>query len=76
MRTMSNNLLIDKVKIARRFQRSIRIDTDLNTSTSLEGFVCPQSSKDVLISMANQVSETRQCSFTWTGPYGLSLIHI
>ena len=67
---MSENLLINEVKIARRFQRSIRIDTDLNTTRSLEGFVCPQSSKDVLLSMANQVSESGQCSFTWTGPYG------
>jgi len=40
--TRGNELmaLSDRVHIARRFQRSIRIDSDLNTSESLEGFIC------------------------------------
>ena len=59
-----------RVSIARRFLRSIRIDTDLGEAAALEGFVCPQSSADVLISMARHVSETGQGAFTWTGPYG------
>ena len=60
----------EHVRISRRFQRSIRIDTDLGEATSLEGFVCPQSSVDVLVTMARHVSETGQGAFTWTGPYG------
>lgn len=62
--------LNERVHIARRFQRSVRIDTDLGNEAGLEGFVCPQSSIDVLITMAHHVSETSQGAFTWTGPYG------
>ena len=62
--------LTDRVRIARRFQRSIRIDTDLKETTALEGFVCPQSSAVLLETMAHHVSETGQGAFTWTGPYG------
>ena len=59
-----------RVRIARRFLRSVRIDADLGDASALEGFVCPQSSADVLIMMARHVSETGQGAFTWTGPYG------
>ena len=59
-----------RVRIARRFLRSIRIDTDFADASSLEGFVCPQSFADVLLTMARHVSETGQAAFTWTGPYG------
>ena len=62
--------LNERVRIARRFLRSVRIDTDLGEATALEGFVCPQSSADVLITMVRHVSETGQGAFTWTGPYG------
>jgi hypothetical protein len=62
--------LADRVHIARRFQRSIRIDTDLGDKNALDGFVCPASSGDVLRTMARHVSETGQGAFTWTGPYG------
>jgi len=62
--------LNEHVRIARRFQRSIRIDADLGKESALEGFVCPQSSADVLTTLARHVSETRQGAFTWTGPYG------
>ena len=60
----------EHVRISRRFLRSIRIDTDLAEATALEGFVCPQSSADVLITMARHVFEARQGAFIWTGPYG------
>ena len=63
-------MLKEHVHIARRFLRSIRIDTDLTESSALEGFICPQSSSDVLMGMARHVSETGQGAFTWTGPYG------
>jgi len=62
--------LADRVYIARRFQRSIRIDTDLGEASAIEGFVCPRSSTDVLLAMARHVAEVRQGAFTWTGPYG------
>ena len=59
-----------RVRIARRFLRSVRIDADLGETGALEGFVCPQSSAEVLLSLARHVSETGQGAFTWTGPYG------
>ena len=62
--------LNERVRIARRFLRSIRIDADLGDAAAIEGFVCPQSSADVLVTMARHVSETGQGAFTWTGPYG------
>jgi len=62
--------LADRIRIARRFLRSIRIDSDLGEPEALDGFVCPQSSADVLLTMARHVSETGQGAFTWTGPYG------
>lgn len=60
----------ERVRIARRFLRSIRIDTDLGDAQALEGYICPQSSADVLLTMARHVSETGQGAFTWTGPFG------
>lgn len=62
--------LLDEVTVARRFQRSIRIDTDLTSPDALIGFVCPESSAAVLTSMATHLKETGQAAFTWTGPYG------
>ena len=62
--------LADRIRIARRFLRSIRIDSDLGEPEALDGFVCPQSSADILLTMARHVSETGQGAFTWTGPYG------
>ena len=62
--------LAEHVHIARRFQRAIRIDTDLTSLSALEGFICPQSSAEVLQTMARHVGETGQGAFTWTGPYG------
>ena len=62
--------LNERVHIARRFLRSIRIDADLDTSSALEGFVCPASSARVLETMTRHVSETGQGAFIWTGPYG------
>lgn len=62
--------LVDKVYIAPRFQRAIRIDVDLGKAESLDGFLCPQSSVDVLSAMAKHVADTKQGAFTWTGPYG------
>lgn len=62
--------LIEQVYIAPRFQRAIRIDIDVDQPESLDGFMCPQSSVDVLSAMAKHVADTKQGAFTWTGPYG------
>ena len=62
--------LNERVHIARRFLRSIRIDADLDRTSALEGFVCPASSARVLENMARHVAEAGQGAFTWTGPYG------
>lgn len=62
--------LIDQIRIAGRFHRSVRIDTDINDSEALSGFICPRSSADVLENLARHVADTGQGAFTWTGPYG------
>ncbi|WP_119396943.1 ATP-binding protein [Pannonibacter phragmitetus] len=61
---------LETIKVIRRFQRSIRIDADLGDAEALEGFVCPQSSADVLLNMARHADKTGHTAFTWTGPYG------
>ena len=62
--------LADRVAVSRRFQRSVRIDTDLDHPLALDGFVCPESSAVVLQSMARHLAESGHGAFTWTGPYG------
>ncbi|MDK3075502.1 hypothetical protein QO034_20715 [Sedimentitalea sp. JM2-8] len=63
-------MLSETVNIGRRFQRSIKIDSDYNNLKALEGFICPKSSADVLEAVAQHVSDTGHAAFTWTGPYG------
>lgn len=62
--------LVDRVRITRRFQRAIRIDTDIGKSAALEGYICPRSSAEALETMARHVEDNGQGAFTWTGPYG------
>ena len=62
--------LAELVHVGRRYQRAIRIDSDFGDISALEGFVCPQSSAEVLETMAHHALETSQGAFTWTGPYG------
>lgn len=62
--------LADRIRIARRFQRAIRIDSDLGDPRALDGFICPRSSGEVLETMALHIAENSQGAFTWTGPYG------
>ena len=63
-------VLADRINVARRYQRAIRIDTDFGDPSALEGFICPPSSADVLEVMAHHALKTGQGAFTWTGPYG------
>ena len=58
------------VRIERRFLRSVRIDSDLGDSRAINGFVCPESYTNVLLTMFQHIADTRQGAFTWTGPYG------
>src|SRR5476649_735993 len=62
--------LREHVRIARRFQRAIRIDSDLRDPQALEGFICPRSAAEILLMMGRHVADTKQAAFTWTGPYG------
>lgn len=62
--------LSDRVRVKRRFLRSVRIDTDLGAANALEGFVCPTSFLEVLGEMARHFRDSNQGAFTWTGPYG------
>ena len=62
--------LLDRVRVAPRFQRAIRIDTDFDDPRALEGFICPASAAEVLLGMGRHVAQTGHAAFTWTGPYG------
>ena len=62
--------LADRVHVAHRFQRAVRIDLDFRAPEALDGFICPPSSAEVLKTMARHVSEGGHGAFTWTGPYG------
>ena len=44
--------LSEHVRVARRFRRSVRLETDLSDAAALEGFKCPASSEAVLTAMA------------------------
>jgi hypothetical protein len=63
-------MLSEAVTVARRFQRSVRIDTDLRAPAALHGFVCQGSGSAALKTMARLITDSGQCAFTWTGPYG------
>lgn len=58
------------IEISRKFLRSIQIDDDYGREDALSGYVCQGTARSLLESMAQQLSETKQRAFTWTGPYG------
>lgn len=62
--------LRDQVRIGRRFQRSVRIDSDIDDAAALEGFICPRTSQDILMAMTRHIGQAKHTAFTWTGPYG------
>jgi len=66
----NENLLSEQVHIARQYQRSIRIDTDLGREDALDGYVCNATAKTLLENMSRQLLNSQQRAFTWTGPYG------
>lgn len=63
-------MLSKSVTISRQFLRSVRIDTDLGREDALNGYVCQGTAQALIENMAQQIKETRQRAFTWTGPYG------
>lgn len=62
--------LARSVTINRRFARSARVDTDLNGTPPLVGYVLQSSVEKALSTMAASQIDSRQGAFTWTGPYG------
>ncbi len=62
--------LADHIRIAKHYQRSIRLDADLGRADALEGYICHDTAHMVLESMTKQLAESNQRAFTWTGPYG------
>ena len=64
------SVLADRVRVSRRFQRSIRVDLDMGKREALEGFICPPSSSSLLENMVLHIATKGQGAFTWTGPYG------
>lgn len=62
--------LADIVSINRRFARSARVDTDLNGTPPLVGYVLQASVAKALSTLAESQIESQQSAFTWTGPYG------
>lgn len=61
---------ITEVKVARRFTRSVRVDTDINDPAALDGYILTQSAIDALLVMARHRNANGHGAFTWTGPYG------
>lgn len=65
-----NMAFADRVQVARRFTRAVRVDTDLNDLGALDGYICSQSAIETLLLMARHRDATGHGAFTWTGPYG------
>ena len=67
---MHEKNLSSVVEISRQFLRSIQIDDDFGREDALSGYVCQGTARSLLESMSEQILETKQRAFTWTGPYG------
>ncbi len=61
--------LDERVGVARRFQRSTRVDADISVE-AIEGFIATPTAASVLKSTVRHFIERGQGAFTWTGPYG------
>jgi hypothetical protein len=67
---LQEKTLSSVVEISRQFLRSIQIDDDFGREDALSGYVCQGTARSLLESMSEQILETKQRAFTWTGPYG------
>lgn len=65
-----STLLSNSIKVAPRFQRSIRIDQDFGNMDGLNGYILLSSANHALSGLIQQLTNTPQRAFTWTGPYG------
>lgn len=65
-----NSRLSDLVKVAPYYQRSVQLNEDISRQEAIDGYICHETARNVLHSMAQQVLNTNQRAFTWTGPYG------
>ena len=54
------SMLSDIVAVSRRFQRSVRLDTDHATNGALQGYVCHGSGRQAIETMARLYQETGQ----------------
>jgi hypothetical protein len=70
MTEIAGKKLCEIVRIARHYQRSIRIDVDLGREDALEGYICHGTALLALDSMSKQLRDSNQRAFTWTGPFG------
>lgn len=61
--------LLDSVRVARRFSRSVRVGADLDAG-AVDGFVCTATAAQALITTVDHVAVHGHGAFTWTGPYG------
>ncbi len=61
---------MSKISIANQFQRSIRIDLDLDNTDALSGYIPVQSCLNTLHTMARAMVQKHDYAFTWTGAYG------
>lgn len=66
----NQHFLADKVSISVQYQRSIRLDADFGKHDPFQGFICHETASKVIENMAQQIVNTNQRAFTWTGPYG------
>lgn len=58
------------VDIAPYYQKSVRLTDDLENTDALGGYVCLETAKKLLFTMSQQILNTNQRAFTWTGPFG------
>jgi len=62
--------LSDAVRIAPRFQRAIRIDSDIGQPDALQGFSCTATFTRAIATICDQFSATSHGAYTLTGPFG------
>lgn len=66
----SKVLLSEIVRIAPRFQRAVRIDSDFGKPEALQGFLCTATFARAITTISAQFESTGQGAYTVTGPFG------
>ena len=62
--------LREAVRIAPRFQRAIRIDSDIGHPDSLQSFLCTSTFARAVTTICEQFGATAHGAYTLTGPFG------